>query len=212
MELIKIEEWKRKNYFYYYLNRNNPTISCTINLDCTNIYNISKREKVPFIVTFMHALLSFINHFEQFRIRHISDEYIARYDRIDIAYIELNGNHNFINMITKYKESLKDFYEIFKENRKKRDSILHISNEKFLIPINTILFSALTKLDLLSFQSSYKDPYVGKGCIKIKSGKLNFKDNIATISLAVDFAHSFYDGYDFSLFVEYLINDYGKEN
>lgn len=90
LELIEIANWKRVKYFDLFVTNGNLINNAAVLFDCTQIYNYAKQQRVPFIVTMLHATLCGMNHLKEFRSRVVNDEYLACYDQINLLTTELS--------------------------------------------------------------------------------------------------------------------------
>ncbi|MFI3315058.1 MAG: CatA-like O-acetyltransferase [Rikenellaceae bacterium] len=210
VEIIEIDKWKRKNSFIGFVNSGPTKRSATVLLECTNLYELSKRECIPMPVVVYHAILSAVNHFEQFRVRVVSTEYVAFYKQIDLTTMELSREKQLVFLNTLFDSSLQKFYQSYKENRKKiKMGTVKNSDSN---AINTISCSALTSLNITHLSSYSSCARCERGVIRFTFGKVEVKEGVANMYVSVDFSHSLIDGYDWQLFVNYFSNEYGQED
>lgn len=209
VEIIEIDKWKRRDSFKGFVGIGSDERYATVLQDCTNLYEISKRERIPMPVVVYHAILSAANHFEQFRVRVLSTEYVALYKQIDLITVELTKEKQLTSIKTLFNPSLREFYQAYKENRRKLK--MGTINNSDTSSINVISCSALPSLRLTHISSRSPHSRCERGVVRFTFGKVEVKDGVASVYVSVNFPHSLIDGYDWQLFANYFSNEYGKE-
>ncbi|MFI3314675.1 MAG: CatA-like O-acetyltransferase [Rikenellaceae bacterium] len=210
VEIIEIDKWKRRDSFRMFVRQGSDEHYATVLQGCTNLYEISKREQIPIVVVVYHAIISAVNHFEQFRVRVLSSEYIAMYRQIDLITAELTKEKQLTSIKTLFNPSLREFYQTYKENRKKIK--LGIVNYSDISSINVVSCSALTSLRLTHISSRSPHCRCERGVLRFTFGKVDVKDGVASVHVSVNFSHSLLGGYDWHLFAKYFSNEYGQED
>lgn len=209
MELIEIENWKRRDYFYSFMNGKSPLRDGTAILDCTRVYHRAQKAGIPFPVVMLHAILCTVNNTDAFRIRVISEDFVARYDTINLYTLELDRDHLLRTALTGYSPSLRTFYESYKKSRQeaRRADAPHIP-----IQLNTINISYLPGIRFTQLSGRPAESGTSRrGCLCLSVGKMEYENGRATVPVAATFSHALVDGYDFGKGIEYFTDKYGTE-
>lgn len=211
MELIEINQWKRRGYFYMYMREESPLRNGTAILDCTRVYDCARKSRIPFPVVMLHALLSAVNRTESFRIRLVTEDYVARYDTINLYTLELDREHLYHTALTGYSPSLRRFYENYMKSRREAR---RTDENKQPVPslLNTITVSYLPGI---RFTQIYERPISAaankRGCLHLLVGKMEYENGRATVPVSIIFSHALLDGYDLEKGIAYITEKYGTE-
>lgn len=208
MDIIEINSWKRAASLYrYYQSSASPLRRGTALVDTTRVEQCARRSGIAFPVVMMHAMLSAVNTIDAFRIRVLSDQFVARYDVINLVSIELDDDHSIYYMLTPYHPSLVDFRNAYRAQRKLGRSAALTSH----FPINSIALSYLPQIRLTQIDDPLPDsPIVRRGSISLMVGKSKTVAGQTDTPVSLLFSHALLDGYDISQALEYIEQEYGK--
>lgn len=195
---LDLENWKRKEHFFFFKQMQEPFFGVTVPIDCTKAYAKSKELGVSFFTYYLHKTLVAINSIECFRYRIIEDE-VYIFDRIDVSATILREDKTFGFSLMEYDEDLNEFTEITKKE------IARIQNTTGLITrdfeINLIHFSALPWVNFTSYSHARSFIYPDS-CPKISFGKMMDENGTKTMNMAVHVHHALIDGHDVGVFIE----------
>lgn len=84
MEIIDVENWNRKEHFYYFTKLDNPFLGIVSEIDCTKAYQKSKEMGVSFFAYYLHKSIFAINKVDELKYR-IVDGNVVKFDKIHAA-------------------------------------------------------------------------------------------------------------------------------
>ena len=197
-QLIKLDEWKRKEHYLFFSRFEEPFFGVTININCTNAYEKAKSKGSSFFLYYLYRALRAANSIENFRYRIIEKE-VYLFDEIHASATINRPDETFGFSYMDYHENEEIFYRTAKEE------IARVQQSKGLIPAgsgeNVIHFSAVPWVDFtgLSHARSYIFP---DSCPKISFGKVTEKNGIKSMPVSIHGHHGLMDGFHIGLFAE----------
>jgi chloramphenicol O-acetyltransferase type A len=168
LKYIDIENWKRRKHFEFFKKFEYPHFTICANVDITNTYRYSQKNKHSLFQTVLFALMKCCNEMEEFRYRIIGDK-IAIYDEVHPGITYIAHEDIYSNVVIPYKAKLADFlkeFEIRIEDSK--DKIVIGSEDEYkldLIYISSlpwISFTAATNPVRLGYEDSVPRIIFGK--------------------------------------------------
>jgi len=197
---LDIENWDRREHFYFFKQMQEPFFGVTVPIDCTKAYSKSRELNISFFVYYLHKTLAAVNNTLAFRYRIINDE-VYIFDRIDASATILREDKTFGFSLMEYAEDMYEFTEITKKE------IARIQQTKGLITrefeINLIHFSALPWVNFTSYSHARSFSFPDS-CPKISFGKMTEENGKKTMQMSVHVHHALIDGYDVGLFIEHF--------
>lgn len=197
-QLIKLDNWKRKEHFLFFSKFEEPFFGVTINIDCTLAYQQAKSKGNSFFLYYLYRALKAVNKIENFRYR-IIDKEVCLFDQINASATINRPDETFGFSYMDYNENEELFYQ------KAKEEIARVQQSTGLIPAgsgeNVIHFSAVPWLDFtsLSHARSFTFP---DSCPKISFGKITEKDGIQSMPVSIHAHHGLMDGFHIGLFAE----------
>jgi len=197
---LDIENWNRREHFYFFKQMQEPFFGVTVPIDCTKAYSKSRELNISFFAYYLHKTLVAVNNTLAFRYRIINDE-VYIFDRIDASATILREDKTFGFSLMEYAEDMDEFTEITKKE------IARIQQTKGLITrefeINLIHFSALPWVNFTSYSHARSFSFPDS-CPKISFGKMTEENGKKTMQMSVHVHHALVDGYDVGLFIEHF--------
>lgn len=197
-QLIKQEEWKRKEHFLFFSKFEEPFFGVTITIDCTLAYQQAKAKGKSFFLYYLYRSLKAANAIENFRYR-IIDKEVYLFDQINASATINRPDETFGFSYMDYDKN----EELFNQNAK--EEIARVQQSKGLIPAgsgeNVIHFSAVPWFDFtsLSHARSFTFP---DSCPKISFGKVTENNGKKLMSVSIHAHHGLMDGFHIGLFAE----------
>ncbi|WP_411810574.1 CatA-like O-acetyltransferase [Chryseobacterium scophthalmum] len=197
-QLIKQEEWKRKEHFLFFSKFEEPFFGVTITIDCTLAYQQAKTKGNSFFLYYLYRSLKAANAIENFRYR-IIDKEVYLFDQINASATINRPDETFGFSYMDYDKN----EELFNQNAK--EEIARVQQSKGLIPAgsgeNVIHFSAVPWFDFtsLSHARSFTFP---DSCPKISFGKVTENNGKKLMSVSIHAHHGLMDGFHIGLFAE----------
>lgn len=197
-QLIKQEDWKRKEHFLFFSKFEEPFFGVTITIDCTLAYQQAKAKGNSFFLYYLYRSLKAANAIENFCYR-IIDKEVYLFDQINASATINRPDETFGFSYMDYDKN----EEVFNQNAK--EEIARVQQSKGLIPAgsgeNVIHFSAVPWFDFtsLSHARSFTFP---DSCPKISFGKVTENNGKKLMSVSIHAHHGLMDGFHIGLFAE----------
>jgi chloramphenicol O-acetyltransferase type A len=103
---LNIDEWKRKDQFYFFKDYDNPFFNICTEVDVTELHNFSKQNVFSFFLTSIYATLKAANLIEEFRYR-LKDDGVIIHDQIHAGSTFLRKEDTFGFVYLNYKNTIK---------------------------------------------------------------------------------------------------------
>jgi chloramphenicol O-acetyltransferase type A len=197
-ELIEIENWNRREQFYFFSKFTEPFFGITVKVDCTEAYRKSKERNASFFLYYLYRALKSANLIENFRYRIVEGEvYMYNLVHASPTINRPNGTFGFA-----YMNYVDDEDQFIKDAALEIENVQNTTN---LLPAisgeNVIHFSALPWLDFssISHARSYSHP---DSCPKISFGKMTEMNGQKLMSISIHGHHALMDGYHVGKFIE----------
>ena len=105
---IDLATWPRREHFEFFKQYDMPFFGVTAQLDCTRLYDRSKKEGFPFSAGYHFASLRAVNEVEELRYR-IEDDLPVLYDAIHFSTTIARPDGTFGFSFQKYTEDFEQF-------------------------------------------------------------------------------------------------------
>lgn len=201
---LNIDQWERKDQFFFFKQFDEPFFGITVEVDVTKAYANAKAQGISFFLYYLYQSLKAANAVEHFRYRIDGDQVIV-YDTVHASPTinRPDGTFGF-----SYIDYHADFPKFLEEASKE---VVRVQASTGLVPANSnenvihyssipwIKFTSLSHARSFSFKESIP---------KISFGKMTEEHSKRTMPMSVHAHHSLMDGYHASqyidLFQEYL--------
>lgn len=198
---LDIENWNRKNHFYFFKDYDNPFYNICTNIEVTELYNITKANNVSFFLASLYLSIKTANEIDEFRYRIIDDKVVV-FDKIHPFSTILDKENIFHFCPFNYFEEFDKFISNGKvsiENTLNMPSILESNPERLdVIHYTTIPWVSLTSM------SHAKKFNNGDSIPNIVFGKYYYSGNSLMLPICVEVHHSLIDGYHVGKYFEKL--------
>jgi len=119
---LNLQNWKRKDQFYFFKNYDNPFFNLCTELDVTTLYRYVKEKDISFFKAYIFLSLKTANKMESFRYRIRGDKVIV-HDIIHAGSTVLNEDETFsfcyFDYIPDFQQFETNVKKALKENQKK---------------------------------------------------------------------------------------------
>ncbi len=202
---LDLENWNRKELFYFFKDYDNPFYNICTDLDVTKLYRYVKDHKISFFQTSLYLSLKAANNIEEFHYR-IKDDKVIVYETIHSGSTILNKDDSFsfcyFDYYPDFKQFAKNVLRILEENERNRGALSARENQDDLIHYSMIPWISFT-----SFSHARKFN-VEDSIPKIVFGKYYKANNSLKMPVSVEVHHSLIDGLHvgkfFDLFQQHL--------
>lgn len=190
---IEVKDFKRKDIFDYYNNKDNPFLYLTTRIEITNIYNKCKN----YYATIAYFITLALNQIDNFKYRY-EDNKIYKYDILNLNFTQMFEDNSIGFFACKFNTKYSDFLVEYKKIQKK-----FFDNHKSYTNANQgeIWFSYVPWYNI----NSLITPFDKKITIpQFIWDKFIFENDKYYVNLTIMVHHGFVDGYHISLFLEKL--------
>ena len=191
---IDIDNWKRKEYFYYYYKNVKCTFTMNAELDITELRINLKEKNIKLYPVFIYLLSRIVNKYTEFRMSIDKDEKLGYWENMMPAYTVFNKKEEtFFNLWTDYEEDFSKFYKNYLKDEK-----LYENSESMFpkgeIPSYTFSISIIPWVNFTGFNLNiYSD---GSYLLPIFTfGKYVKKNDKIIIPLSIQVHHAVCDGF-----------------
>ncbi|UGU16612.1 chloramphenicol acetyltransferase [Sinomicrobium kalidii] len=196
-EKLDIENWNRKEHFFFFKDFEEPFFGVTFNVDITGAYRYCKQESISLFIYYLYASLKTANNIPEFKYR-IKDNEVLVYDRVSASSTIDREDGTFGFSYINYEE---DFVS-FRKNA--QSEIDRVRSTRELIPSESgdsvIHFSAIPWVQFTSL--SHARSFRFKDSVpKISFGRIFEKENKKWMPVSVHVHHALMDGYHVGRFV-----------
>jgi chloramphenicol O-acetyltransferase type A len=112
-KLLDIENWNRNEHFAFFNQFDEPFFGIVAEIDCTEAFQISKNNSIPFSLYSHYQAITAVNQTEEFRYRIKNDE-IVNFDTIHVTTTIGRDDSTFSFSFIPFAESLHEFIDLAK--------------------------------------------------------------------------------------------------
>ena len=209
---INIEDYNRKEHFYFYLNSVPCSYSLTVDFDITLLLEKIKfmkdnnilifDENIKFYPLMIYLLSSTVNMHREFKMSY-KDNTLGYYDIVHPIYTVLNKeSKTFYSLYTEYDKNFINFYKNYIVDNKKYYNSTKLSPKECNLE-NIFYISILPNVQFTSFNLNIPNKSNSLAPI-FTMGKYYTRDNKILIPISMQVHHSVCDGYHIGLFTQSL--------
>jgi len=196
---LNIEDWNRKDPFYFFKNYDNPFFNICTEVDITELYNLSKKEEFSFFIASLYASTKAANLVEEFRYR-IKDDGVIIYDEIHAGSTVLNKDDTFGFSYFDFASSFKEFNQrakkVLQNMLQKKGDFDPRDNQD-----NLIHYSVIPWISFFSISHPRKFK-MNDSIPKIVFGKYTNKEDRLMMPVSIDVHHSLLDGFHVAKYLD----------
>ncbi len=200
---INIENWPRRELFWYFSKMAPTGYSLTVNSDITALYNQVKSAKIKFFPVYLWLVTKCLNEQTEFKISS-KDDILGYYDTLTPLYASFHDDDKtFSLMWTEFNSDFKVFYDNYIENIKQYGSKHGVLCQPGTPPPNSYTVSCVPWISFEHFAVHSYDskPYYFPS---IEAGKF-FEDNDKVyMPLSITCHHATTDGWHVNKFLKRL--------
>ncbi len=192
MRFLNIDNWPRKEHFYFFSQFDEPFWGVTVELDCTEAYRKAKETNSSFFVLYLHKSIVAVNRIEEFRYRIDDQDRIVIHDTIHASATITRPDGSFGFSYINFDED----FNVFERHAKKE--IERVQNTTDLKPAttseNVVHYSSIPWVKFTAI--SHARIYSQKNSIpKISFGKLTEKEGKRMMPVSIHVHHGLVDGF-----------------
>lgn len=207
---ISLENWKRKEYYDFFSNYDNPFFSIVSEIDCTSDFEMSKKESVKFSSIYLYKIIKAINQVDEFKYRNEGNR-IVKFDKIHVAATVGRKDESFGFSFIEYSDNFIDFNKSYISILENIENTSGLNLDENSSRLDVIHFSVLPWINFKSV-SHPRNFGTNDSIPKIAIGKINKKDNSYFIPIGLDVHHGFADGYHVGKFLDLLQQIFNDKN
>lgn len=191
---INIDNWKRKEYFYYYYKNVKCTFTMNTELDITELIENLKDKNIKLYPVLIYLLSRIVNKYTEFRMCMDKNGKLGYWENMKPAYTVFNKKkETFFNLWSDYDENFSKFYNNYLKDKK-----LYENSESMFpkgeMPPYTFSISIIPWVNFTGFNLNiYSD---GSYLLPIFTfGKYMKKNDKIIIPLSIQVHHAVCDGF-----------------
>jgi chloramphenicol O-acetyltransferase type A len=204
---IDLQTWPRGQMFYYFSKMAPTGYSLTVDLDITELKEVTKKAGVKFFPAYLWLVTKNLNRQIEFKVAE-KEGVLGYYDTLTPLYASFHDDdHTFSLMWTPFNEDFSVFYKEYLQNQEE------FSNNHGVLcqpqtppPANSYTVSCIPWVSFSHFAvHSYDNkPYYFPS---VEAGKFYEKNGKTIMPLSITCHHATTDGYHVNLFLEGLKKD-----
>lgn len=191
MVYLNIDNWNRKNQFYFFKDYDNPFFNICANVDVSRLVNYTKVNNISYFKSVLYLSLRSANRIEEFRYRMREDKVII-HKIIHCGSTILNEDETFSFCYFDYHESFKEFTDSTAQKLEK-----HKVDSSALDPQDDrddlIHYSVIPWISFTSFSHARKSKS-GDSIPKIVFGKYFTEKDRTKMPISIQVHHALMDG------------------
>ena len=191
MKYLDIENWKRKKHFEFFKKFEFPHFNICTNLDLTNTFRYSQKNKYSLFRTVLYAVMKCCNETEEFKYR-IRNDGIIIHDVVHPGVASIAEEDVYTNFIITYKPLLIDFLDEYEKAAEKAKGEIVVGEKQagkddliFISSLPWVSFTSVTN----PMRSGYEDSIP-----RIIYGKHFKQDKKIMMPFSVQVNHCLMDG------------------
>jgi chloramphenicol O-acetyltransferase type A len=201
-KLLDLDNWNRKEHFFFFKQMQEPFFGVTVEIDCTKAYEQSKTQGTAFFIYYLHKTLMAVNAFESFRYR-ILNNHIYINDRIDGSATISRSDGTFGFSLIEYNPDYTPFQQTALTEIERIQNTTGLFTREFNED-NVIHFSAIPWLNFTSL-SHARNMTFPDSCPKISLGKMMVsEEGKRTMSMSIHVHHGLMDAMHVGQMVDYF--------
>ena len=198
-KIIDVDNWERKELFRLYTNELKIGINITVEMDVTNVVKFAKKGGYKFYPCMIWAVSKVVNAHDEYKYGKLGGKLVL-WDSVSPSFTDFNSETKQFNKFTsEYSEDFKTFYETCQKDREK------FKNESGFVgnpPENVFDITCIPWVNYKAFTMHIEtEP---RFFPVVSWGKFIEKDDRFTMPVTIDYNHAVGDGYNASMFFNYL--------
>jgi chloramphenicol O-acetyltransferase type A len=200
---LDVSQWKRREYFEYYLNQVPCTYSMTLNLDLTELLKEIKKRDIKLYPTMIYLLSMIVNKREEFRMAIERDSGVGVFDFLHPSYtIFQSASETFTNIWTEYNPLFPAFYKQYVSDVKNYGTTKSFMGKPDM-PSNVFTISSIPWVSFTGFNLNL--PKAADYLLPIfTTGKYFQENDKIWLPIAIQVHHAVCDGFHLARFVHEL--------
>jgi chloramphenicol O-acetyltransferase type A len=197
---LDIENWNRKEHFVFFNQFDEPFFGIVAEIDCTNAYQITKNNSIPFSLYCHYQAITAVNQIEEFRYRIKNDELII-FDTIHVTTTIGRDDNTFSFSFIPFTKSLNEFIDLAKIEIDRIKSSSGLGANENTGRLDVIHFSTVPWISFTGVTHpqnfKYKDSIP-----KITFGKYFHRNDRIIMPISVNAHHGLMDAFLVSRFLQ----------
>ncbi len=204
MHKLNIDNWNRKEHFYFFNQFTDPYFAVTVDFDVTDALAHAEKYEISFFALYLYACMKAVNSVENFKYR-IHDDKVIIHEVIHASPTIARKDNTFGCSFVYYDEDFDIFYANF---LKEKERVLN-TTDLFPPEEGTDACIYCSAMPWFNF-SGHKEPLFGtkkESVPKLSFGKYVEKNGRLMMPVAIAVNHALVDGYHVGLFTTSFQNE-----
>lgn len=200
MKEIDYNNWNRREHFEFFSEYDNPFFGIVTEIDCTEAYEIAKKNNLSFFACYLHRSIIAVNRTEELCLRLLDDKVVS-FDKIHAATTIGREDGTFGFSHVEFSDSFSDF------NKNLKDQIRIVQNSTGLRAtgdserLDVVHYSTLPWFRITGV-SYAKNHNSGESVPKITFGKSFMDGNVRKMAVSIEAHHGLVDGIHIARFLD----------
>lgn len=203
---IHLNDWARREYFYYFTKMLPTGYSISVEVDITNTYNAIKRQNKKFFPTYLYLASKLIEEQQEFRVAE-DKEQLGYYEVLHPSYPCFHtDNQTMSSMWTVYNQDFESFYNNYIEDQKlyaKKHGILAKPDPP---PKNSYIIGMVPWIQFTGYSPVPYGNTSNNYFPVLQAGKFFDRADRKIMPFSITIHHAVADGYHVGLFLERFQN------
>lgn len=198
---INLDDWDRKQYFYYFTKMLPTGFSISVEVDITNTYNMIKKQNRKFFPAYLYVTSKLVAEQKEFRISNMNGQ-LGYYEVLHPSYACFHQDDKTMsNMWTEYDPNFEMFYHNYMADQMQYANNHGILAKPDMPPQNNCMVGMLP---WIQFNSYSPIPFANSNSYfpVIQAGKFFDVEDKKMMPLSITVHHAVADGYHVSEFLE----------
>ena len=200
MKVINIDKWKRKEYFNFFSEYDEPFFGIVSEIECTKAMQSAKESGVSFFSYYLHQSISAVNEIDEFKYR-MEDGEVVVFDAIHASATIGRKDESFGFSFTQFSTDFTEFNTSFQAEIKRVKSISGLGLDGNAARNDVIHYSSLPWSKFTGLTHARHFHRVDT-VPKITFGKAFLRDDNWYMAVAINAHHGFMDGVHISKYLE----------
>ncbi len=200
MKEIDYKNWNRREHFEFFSKYDNPFFGIVTEIDCTEAYDLAKKNGLSFFAFYLHKSLMAVNRTEEFRLRLLDDKVVS-FDKIHAATTIGRADGTFGFSHVEFSEDFSVFNESLKQEINSVRNSVGLRADQGSAREDVIHYSTLPwfRITGVSYARNYN---TDDSVPKITFGRSFLEGNTRKMAISVEAHHGLVDGIHIARFLE----------
>ncbi|WP_372368457.1 CatA-like O-acetyltransferase [Candidatus Uabimicrobium sp. HlEnr_7] len=197
MKYLDIENWARKDQYFFFKEYENPFFNICTTLDIKNLIVYTKANKISLSHAYLYLSQKAVNETPEMRYR-IQGNNVVVYDRIDAGWIMMKNDGSINFCYLKHTEGFSAFHQQMQKVSSKLETMPFDTNED---RDDLVYYSVLPWIHFRSLSHAHRMPRTDS-VPRIVFGKCEEQNDKVNMPISIEVNHALMDGFHVAQFLD----------